>query len=86
MNAETLEKAQSLQRQISDYETDLKELENGCGIFVDKQGKVSIKTEREWLSRTAPDWFAQKINEALYEYRSAIVSTRENLKTQLENL
>ena len=86
MNAETLEKADSLQRQISDYETDLKELENGCGIFVDKQGKVSIKTEREWTSRTAPDWFAQKINEALYEYRSAIVSTRENLKIQLENL
>ena len=53
MNAETLEKAKSLQRQISDYETDLKELENGCGIFVDKQGKVYIKTEREWSSKTA---------------------------------
>lgn len=86
MNAETLEKAQRLQRQISDYETDLKELENGCGIFVDKQGKVSIKTEREWTSRTAPDWFAQKINEALYEYRSVLTSTRNNLQTQLENL
>lgn len=86
MNAETLEKAKSLQRQISDYETDLKELENGCGIMVDKQGKVYIKTEREWSSKTAPDWFAQKINDALYEYRSAIVSCRENLKIQLENL
>ena len=86
MNAETLEKAQSLQRQIRDYETELKELENGCGIFVDKHGKVNIKTEREWTSKTAPGWFAQKINEALWEYRSAIVSTRENLKIQLENL
>lgn len=86
MNAKTLEKAQSLQRQISDYETELKELENGCSIFVDKKGKVNIKTEREWTSKIAPDWFAQKINEALWEYRSAIVSTRENLKIQLENL
>lgn len=86
MNVETLKKAQSLQRQISDYETELKELENGCGIWVDKQGKVYIKTEREWSSKTAPDWLAQKINEALYEYRSAIVSCRDNLQTQLENL
>ena len=54
--------------------------------MVDKQGKVYIKTEREWSSKTAPDWFAQKINDALYEYRSAIVSTRENLKIQFENL
>ena len=86
MNAETLEKAKSLQRQISDYETELKELEDGCGVFVDKHGKVNIKTEREWSSKTALDWFAQKINDALYEYRSAIVSCRDNLITQLENL
>lgn len=86
MNVETLKKAQSLQRQISDFETELKELENGCSISVDKQGKVYIKTEREWSSKTAPDWLAQQINAALYEYRSAITATRDNLQTQLENL
>lgn len=83
MDINTLKKANELKRNIDDLNTDLRELEKGCGIQVTKEGKVSIKTERDWLSKTAPDWFAQKINEALYEYRSTLTATRDNLLTQL---
>lgn len=86
MDIETLNKAQSLQMAINNYNTDLTELENGVGIQVTKEGKVYIKTEREWSSKTAPDWFAKMIYSALYEYRSALTATRDNLRTQLENL
>lgn len=83
MDIEKLKKANELKFKIDDLNTDLQELGKGCGIQVTKEGKVYIKTEREWSSKTAPDWFAQKINEALYEYRSTLTATRDNLLTQL---
>lgn len=86
MDIEKLQKANELERKISDYDIELKELENGCGIFVDNRGKVRIKTERGWTSKTAPDWLAQKINEALYEYRSTLTAARDNLAIQLQEL
>lgn len=86
MDIEKLEKANELKYKIDSLNTDLKELEKGCGIEVTKDGKVYIKTEREWSSKTAPDWFAQKINEALYEYRSTLTATRDNLAIQLQEL
>lgn len=83
MDINTLKKANELNRNIDDLNTDLRELEKGCGIQVTKEGKVYIRTEREWSTKTAPDWFAKKINEALYEYRSTLTATRDNLLTQL---
>ena len=86
MDIEKLQKANELKRKIDDLNTDLRELEKGCGIQVTKEGKVYIKTEREWTSKTAPDWFAQKINDAMYEYLSTLVATRDNVAAQLEQL
>ena len=86
MDIEKQEKANELKYKIDGLNTDLEELEKGCGIQVTKEGKVYIKTESEWTSKTTPDWFAQKINEALYEYRSTLTATRDNLANQLQEL
>lgn len=85
MNAETLEKANRIQRYIDDCNKELEELNKGCRIVYEK-GRVEIVYKAEWYAKTAPDWFAQKIHDALYEYRSVLTSTRDNLQTQLENL
>lgn len=86
MDINTQQRENELNREIDNLNTDLRELEKGCGIQVTKEGKVYIKTEREWSSKTAPDWLAQKINEALWEYRSTLTATRDNLLIQLDNL
>ena len=86
MNFETLEKAKTLQRKIADYAADSDELKKGCGIIVKADGEVYIKTEREWSSKKAPDWFKQQINSTLYEYRRTLTEAKENLQTQLDML
>lgn len=86
MNVETLEKANSLQREIDSVNTELRELQEGCGIQVTKEGKVYIKTEREWTSKAVPGWFAQKINDALYEYRRVLTERMDNLTKELNEL
>lgn len=86
MNIETLQKANELNRQIDALNIELRELEEGCCILVTKEGRVNIKTEREWATKTTPDWFTQKINEALYDYRTMLSNVRDNLAIELANL
>lgn len=86
MKAETLEKAQSLQTKINYCETELQELTGECNIVVDKLGGVKLITERAYYAKKMHDWFAQKINDALCEYRMALTATRDNLQTQLNEL
>ena len=86
MDIEKLEKANELKYKIDSLNTDLEEFEKGCCIQVTKEGGVYIKTEREWTSKLAPDWFANMINSALYEYRSTLTAARDNLAIQLQEL
>lgn len=86
MNTETLEKANELVREINDCNQELQELEKGCKIFVNEHGKITIYYSIEWYRKGAPDWLAQQINAALYEYRSAITAKRDKLQTQLNGL
>lgn len=86
MNAETLEKANRIQRTIDDCNKELEELNKGCKIVVYEKGRVDISYKAEWYTKIGPDWFAKKIHDALYEYRSVLTSKRDNLQTQFENL
>ena len=86
MDKATLEKANKITRKIDDCNQELKELEKGCRIVVNERGKITIYYSAEWYCKDAPDWLAQQINAALYEYRSTITATRDNLQTQLSEL
>ena len=86
MNIETLEKANSLQREIDSVNTELRELQDGCGIQVTKKGKVYIKVNDGWASKDVPDWFAKKINEALNQYRNSLTIAMNDLLLQLKEL
>lgn len=86
MDLEKFEKMQELVAKMRTIDSRLSELNNGCCIVIDKYGKTTMRTDSEGSVREMPDWFSQKINGVMYEYRAYLTAVRSSIKEEMDDL